>query len=63
MPADGLSGLSDEDNLGFTYNVLDKYIREGICDDKSVKDKIDSLHRLNLHKLQLMPSYQLTNNR
>ena len=58
MPADGLSGLSDEDNLGFTYNVLDKYIREGICEDKSVKDKIDNLHKLNLHKLRLMPAYE-----
>jgi NAD+ synthase len=59
MPADGLSGLSDEENLGFSYNVLDKYIREGICENKSVKEKIDNLHRNNLHKLQLMPSYQL----
>jgi len=58
MPADGLSGLSDEDNLGFSYNVLDKYIREGICEDKSVKMKIDNLHKLNLHKLQLMPAYE-----
>jgi NAD+ synthase len=58
MPADGLSGLSDEDNLGFSYNVLDKYIREGICEDKAVKEKIDNLHRNNLHKMSLMPSYQ-----
>ena len=59
MPADGLSGLSDEENLGFTYNVLDKYIREGICENKIVKEKIDSLHKSNLHKLTLMPSYQI----
>jgi NAD+ synthase len=59
MPADGLSGLSDEDNLGFTYNVLDKYIREGVCKDKAVKDKIDSLHKNNLHKLSPMPGYEL----
>jgi NAD+ synthase len=62
MPADGLSGLSDEDNLGFTYNVLDRYIREGICENKSVKEKIDTLHKLNLHKLQLMPAYQIIRN-
>jgi len=59
MPADGLSGLSDEDNLGFSYDVLDRYIREGICEDKSVKEKIDSLHRNNLHKLNPMPGYDL----
>jgi NAD+ synthase len=59
MPADGLSGLSDEDNLGFSYSVLDKYIREGICEDKSVKEKIDILHKNNLHKLELMPGYEV----
>jgi len=26
IPSDGLSGKSDEDNLGFTYAELDKYI-------------------------------------
>jgi len=59
LPEDGLSGLSDEDNLGFTYNVLDRYIREGICEDAQVKAKIDRLHELNLHKLMLMPSFEL----
>jgi len=57
LPEDGLSGLSDEDNLGFTYVVLDKYIREGICDDAQIKAKIDRLHQINLHKLSLMPSF------
>jgi NAD+ synthase len=57
MPEDGLSGLSDEENLGFTYAVLDRYIREGICEDKETKEKIDKLHKNNLHKLELMPSY------
>ena len=58
LPEDGLSGLSDEENLGFTYNVLDRYLREGICEDPSVKEKIDRLHRLNLHKLELMPGWK-----
>jgi len=60
LPEDGLSGLSDEENLGFSYNVLDRYIREGICEDKSVKEKIDNLHKINLHKLTLMPAYQIS---
>jgi NAD+ synthase len=59
VPEDGLSGLTDEENLGFTYAVLDKYIREGQCEDMAVKEKIDKLHLLNLHKLKLMPSYKL----
>jgi NAD+ synthase len=58
IPEDGLSGLSDEDNLGFSYAVLDKYIREGICGDTTLKDKIDRLHRANLHKLNPMPCYE-----
>ena len=33
-PIDGLCGKTDEDNLGFTYETLDKYIREGIEPDK-----------------------------
>ena len=59
IPEDGLSGLSDEENLGFTYDVLDRYIREGVCEDAAVKEKIDRLHKLNLHKLELMPGFKL----
>lgn len=57
-PTDGLCGRTDEDNLGFTYNVLDRYIRTREIDDLSVKDKIDSMHKKNLFKLQLMPSFE-----
>lgn len=57
-PIDGLSNKTDEDNLGFSYAVLDRYIREGICEDSDVKDKIDKLHRNNLHKLQPIPSFR-----
>ena len=57
LPSDGLSGKSDEDKLGFTYEVLDKYILTGICEDKEVKERIDRLHKLNLHKLESMPSF------
>jgi len=57
IPEDGLSGLSDEDNLGFSYSVLDRYIREGVCEDAATKEKIDRLHKINLHKLKLMPCF------
>lgn len=56
-PSDGLSGMGDEEKLGFTYAVLDRYIRTGEIDDEATKEKIDRLHRINLHKLQLMPSF------
>ena len=57
MPSDGLSGMGDEEKLGFTYAVLDRYIRTGEIDDEATKEKIDRLHRINLHKLRLMPSF------
>ena len=57
VPSDGLCGKTDEDNLGFTYAALDKYIREGIMDDEKTKALIDKKHVQNLFKLQLMPSF------
>ena len=59
IPEDGLTGLTDEENLGFSYEILDKYIREGICEDETIKEKIDRLHELNLHKLNPIPSFIL----
>lgn len=61
-PIDGLCGKTDEDNLGFTYAVLDKYIREGVCEDAAVKAKIDRMHGLNQHKLMPMPGFRLSEN-
>jgi len=56
-PIDGLSGKTDEDNLGFTYAELDTYIRTGSIADSEKKANIDRRHRLNLFKLQLMPAF------
>lgn len=56
-PIDGLCGKTDEDNLGFTYAVLDKYIRTGVCENEETKAKIDRMHKMNLFKLQLMPVF------
>ena len=58
VPIDGLSGLSDEENLGFTYEMLDKYIREGVCEDPVKKALIDDKHKKNLFKLELMPCFE-----
>ena len=57
VPVDGLSGKTDEENLGFTYDELDRYIRTGEISDAKKKAIIDDLHRKNLYKLQLMPSF------
>lgn len=58
-PIDGLCGKTDEDNLGFTYAMLDRYIREGICEDESIKNKIDEMNRKNKFKLELMPKFEM----
>ena len=57
-PIDGLCGKTDEENLGFTYAVLDEYIRTGRIDDPATKELIDKKHKANLFKLQLMPSFK-----
>lgn len=57
-PSDGLCGKTDEMNLGFSYDVLDKYIRTGVIEDEAVKVKIDSMHMKNLFKLQPMPCFE-----
>ena len=57
VPIDGLCGKTDEENLGFTYAEIDRYIREGIIEDKEKKARIDHLHKINLFKLKLMPSF------
>lgn len=58
VPSDGLTGLTDEDNLGFTYAELDRYIRTGEIDDLEKKALIDDKHVKNLFKLQLMPGFK-----
>lgn len=59
VPIDGLCGKSDEENLGFTYAVLDRYIREGLIDNCETKELIDRKHRANLFKLSLMPCFEV----
>ena len=58
VPSDGLCGKTDEDNLGFTYAELDRYIREGVIENEEHKALIDRKHRINLFKLELMPAFK-----
>lgn len=60
-PSDGLCGLTDEDNLGFTYKVLNRYIRTGYCFDERIKKSIDDKHKKNLFKLQPVPTFNYKN--
>jgi len=62
-PIDGLCGKTDEDNLGFTYAALDRYIREGIEPEEEIKNKIDTMHKNNLFKLKFMPCFSYDPNK
>ncbi len=55
-PSDGLCGKTDEDRIGFSYAVLDRYIQTGICEDPTVRERIDRMHLANLHKLKTIPT-------
>jgi NAD+ synthase len=50
-PSDGMCGKTDEDNLGFTYESLDKYIREGLpFKSLEVQHKVVKMHNnINTH--------------
>lgn len=56
VPSDGLCGKTDEDNLGFSYDVLDTYIRTGVCDEKT-KAIIDRKHEINKFKIEPMKNF------
>ncbi len=58
VPTDGVSGMSDEEKLGFTYEELDRYIRTGEIDDPAVRERIDRMHEKNLFKLKYMDSFK-----
>ena len=55
-PSDGLTGLTDEDNLGFTYHAVNEYVRKGEVDPE-IKEKIDQKHRTSRFKFQTIPVY------
>ena len=59
VPIDGLCGKTDEENLGFTYAELDRYIRglTDLSEKPELKEKIDRMNRNNKHKLELMPKF------
>ena len=58
IPADGLTDKSDEDNFGFTYQFLDRYIRTGdFGNDTATAARIDKMHDANAFKLLPMPMY------
>ncbi len=55
-PSDGLTGKTDEDNLGFTYHAVNEYVRRGVV-DPAIKEQIDRKHRISRFKFQTIPVY------
>lgn len=57
-PSDGLTGKTDEEVFGFSYEVLNRYIRKGICEDENIRKKIDNMHKYSRHKFLPIPMFQ-----
>lgn len=60
-PADGLTGKTDEDNFGFTYEQLDAYILNGTSGIKKIDKKIEKMHEAALHKLTMPSTMEMEN--
>lgn len=59
VPSDGMCGQTDEDRFGFTYKMLDDYLRGRAMPPQEIVEKIEKMHKANLHKLLPMPVYPL----
>lgn len=57
-PSDGMSGKSDEERIGFTYDELDDYLLKGEATDE-IEEKIKRLHETNRHKIKRMPIFDV----
>lgn len=51
-PADGMSGKTDEDNMGISYDVIDDHLLYGtIPEDAAVWEEMKIRHKRNFHKI------------
>lgn len=53
-----LEGQTDEDDMGFTYEILDSYIAGEKTPESDIKEKIDRMHRNSEHKRKLAPKFE-----
>jgi len=56
-PSDGLTGRTDEDNLGFTYAELDDFIRGVKVPDETLRQTILRRYRANRFKLETIKAF------
>ena len=61
-PGDGMSGKTDEDNMGFTYEALDAYLLDDETPDYDTLRNIQERHNRNEHKycVQIPYIYEAT---
>ena len=52
-PSDGLTGKSDEENLGVSYADIHRLIREGTCGSPEIDAKIRAMEKANMHKRRM----------
>lgn len=52
-PSDGLTGKSDEENLGVSYQAIARYIRLGTSGNERDDEIISGKERANMHKRQM----------
>lgn len=53
-PGDGMSGKTDEDNMGFTYEELDAYLLDEVTPSYETLRNISERHKRNLHKRDIL---------
>lgn len=59
VPSDGLCGKTDEENIGFSYKILDQFIRSGEDGiNPEIVTKILAMHTKNKFKLKPMPGFK-----
>ena len=52
-PTDGLSGKSDEENLGVTYREIHQLLREGSCGNPETDERIRRMEQKNMFKRRM----------
>ena len=52
-PSDGLSGKSDEENMGLRYADIHLYLRAGTCGNPETDEKIRRREAANMHKRRM----------
>ena len=57
IPEDGLTGKTDEDIFGFSYDELNSFIRLGVCQDPENEDLIMAKHDKSKFKTKPIPCY------